>query len=95
MLRAIPESDRLVLERVQARVDTPFGRIGVKQIFDPDGGVTVTAEYDDCKKAARKMGVPLREVVRAAEEAGRVSADATAANAKRADRPVRKRKPRR
>ncbi|NQZ98592.1 MAG: LarC family nickel insertion protein, partial [Myxococcales bacterium] len=86
----ITESDRLVLERVQARVDTPFGRIGVKQIFDPDGGVTVTAEYDDCKKAARKMGVPLREVVRAAEEAGRVSADA-----KRADRPVRKRKPRR
>ena len=86
----ITESDRHVLERVQARVDTPFGRIGVKQIFDPDGGVTVTAEYDDCKKAARKMGVPLREVVRAAEEAGRVSADA-----KRADRPVRKRKPRR
>jgi uncharacterized protein (DUF111 family) len=31
----------------------------------------VSAEYDDCKRAAGKAGAPLREVVRAAEEAGR------------------------
>jgi uncharacterized protein (DUF111 family) len=31
----------------------------------------VSAEYDDCKRAASKAGAPLREVVRAAEEAGR------------------------
>jgi uncharacterized protein (TIGR00299 family) protein len=69
----VTESDRLMLERRAARVDTDFGRISVKQIFDADGGVTVTAEYDDCKRAARRAGVPLRDVVRAAEDAGRAA----------------------
>ena len=67
----VTESDRIVLEREKHRVETPYGRIGVKRSWHPDGRPLVTAEYDDCKKAARKAGVPLREVVRAAEEAGR------------------------
>ncbi|MEE9608955.1 MAG: nickel pincer cofactor biosynthesis protein LarC [Myxococcota bacterium] len=65
------ESDRLVLEREERRVSTPFGRLGVKLVWDGDGRALVSAEYDDCKRAARKAGVPLRDVVRAAEEAGR------------------------
>jgi uncharacterized protein (TIGR00299 family) protein len=70
----IGESDRLVLEREVRRVATPFGRIRVKRVWDPEGDVLVSAEYDDCKRAARRSGVPLREVVRAAEEAGRALA---------------------
>jgi uncharacterized protein (DUF111 family) len=66
------ESDRLVLRRESRRVTTPFGRIAVKLVWDGSGRPEVSAEYDDCKKAARKAGVPLRDVVRAAEEAGRV-----------------------
>jgi uncharacterized protein (TIGR00299 family) protein len=69
------ESDRLVLEREQRRVPTRFGRVGVKLVRDGDGRRLVTAEYDDCKRAARRAGVPLRDVVRAAEEAGRALAD--------------------
>jgi uncharacterized protein (DUF111 family) len=65
------ESDRVVLERERRRVVTPFGRVGVKIVWDGDGRALVTAEYDDCKRAAKRAGAPLREVVRAAEEAGR------------------------
>ena len=68
------ESDRLVLEREEQRVGTPYGRIGVKLVYGDDGRRLVSAEYDDCKRAARKAGVPLRDVVRAAEEAGRALA---------------------
>ena len=67
----VTESDRIVLDREQRRVQTRYGRIGVKRVFDPDGGVHVSAEYDDCKAAAVRSGAPLREVLRAAEEAGR------------------------
>lgn len=67
----VTESDRLVLEREERRVATPFGRIRVKRVRGPDGRVSVSAEYDDCKAAAKKSGASLREVVRAAEEAGR------------------------
>ena len=65
------ECERIVLEREQLRVRTPFGTIRVKRVFDPDGRPFVSAEIDDCKRAAARKGVPLREVVRAAEEAAR------------------------
>ena len=67
----VTESDRIVLEREQKRVQTRYGRIRVKRVFDLDGGVHVSPEYDDCKAAALRSGSPLREVLRAAEEAGR------------------------
>ena len=69
------ESDRVVLERDRRRVATPFGRVGVKRVWDGDGRAHVTAEYDDCKRAAKRAGVPLRDVVRAAEDAGRALDD--------------------
>jgi uncharacterized protein (TIGR00299 family) protein len=65
------ELDRVVLDRESRRVDTPYGRVGVKIVWDPDGRPLVSAEYDDCKRAALRTGAPLREVVRAAEEAAR------------------------
>jgi uncharacterized protein (TIGR00299 family) protein len=63
--------ERLTLEREQGRVDTPYGRIAVKWVRDVEGGLQVSAEYDACKRAARRAGVPLREVVRCAEEIAR------------------------
>jgi pyridinium-3,5-bisthiocarboxylic acid mononucleotide nickel chelatase len=67
----VAESERLVLEREERRVATPFGPIRVKIARDGEGRTQPSAEYDDCKRAARRAGVPLREVVRAAEEAAR------------------------
>jgi uncharacterized protein (DUF111 family) len=67
----VSEQDRLVLAREQRKVTTVFGRIGVKLVRDGGGGCQVSAEYDDCKRAARRTGAALRDVVRAAEKAGR------------------------
>ncbi|MEM7412266.1 MAG: nickel pincer cofactor biosynthesis protein LarC [Myxococcota bacterium] len=67
----VSEVDRIVLRRESRRVDTPYGRIGVKVVWDPDGRESVSAEIDDCIRAARKHDVPLREVVRVVEEAAR------------------------
>jgi len=69
------ESERIVLEREARRVKTPYGRIRIKLVRDDAGRTSVSAEYDDCKRAARQAGVPLRDVVRAAEDAGRASLD--------------------
>ncbi|MBW1844085.1 MAG: DUF111 family protein [Deltaproteobacteria bacterium] len=54
---------------------TEYGRIRIKLIRDDAGRTEVSAEYDDCKRAARRAKVPLRDVVRAAEQAGRASLD--------------------
>lgn len=59
--------DRVVLPRHSEKVTTPFGRIGIKFVRKADGSIDVSAEYDDCKRAARKHQVSLREIIRAAE----------------------------
>jgi uncharacterized protein (DUF111 family) len=69
------ELDRVVLDREERRVATPYGRVAVKIVWNADGRALVSAEYDDCKRAARKSGAPLRDVVRAAEEAARDDLD--------------------
>ena len=50
---------------------TPFGRISVKIARRPGGQLDVSAEVDECRVAAVRTGTPLREVVRAVEEAAR------------------------
>ena len=69
----VAEAERIVLIREERRVATPFGPIRVKIVRDAAGRPTASAEYEDCKKAARRAGVPLREVVRVAEDAARAS----------------------
>jgi len=69
-VRAV-ECDRLILERESRRVETPFGRIAVKIARGERGRLDVSAEYDDCRRAARRSGAALRDVIRAAEEAAR------------------------
>jgi len=65
------EYDRLVLPRRSLRVKTRFGPIAVKVTHDGSGRAEPSAEYEACKAAARRHGAPLREVVRAAEDAAR------------------------
>jgi uncharacterized protein (DUF111 family) len=65
------ESDRILLRRESRNVATEYGRVRVKVVWDDAGRPSVSAEYDDCKRAARRTGAALRDVVRAAEEAGR------------------------
>jgi len=65
------EVDRVVLRREIRRVATRYGKIAVKVVRDLEGRETFSAEVDDCVRAARAHGAPLREVVREAEEAAR------------------------
>ena len=66
----------LASQREIRRVDTPHGRVRVKIVWDGQGGFEASPEYDDCKRAARKTGAALREVVRAASDAARREVEA-------------------
>jgi uncharacterized protein (TIGR00299 family) protein len=67
----VSERERIVLPREVLRVRIPEGTVAVKVVRRPDGRIDVSAEYDDCKRLARRSGTPLREVVRRAEELAR------------------------
>lgn len=57
---------RHALARETVCVETPFGAVRVKVAQRPDGGATAAPEYDDCRDAAARHGVPLRTVYDAA-----------------------------
>ncbi len=69
------EWDRLVLERESVRLVTPFGPVRIKVVRGLDGRRDYSPEYDDCKRAARKQGVALREVVERVLQQARVELD--------------------
>jgi uncharacterized protein (TIGR00299 family) protein len=64
----VSEAERLTLPRRAHTVPTPYGPIRVKISERPDGKRDVSAEYDDCRRAAERHDVPLRDVIRAAED---------------------------
>jgi uncharacterized protein (TIGR00299 family) protein len=65
------EEQRSILERSQQTVETDFGPIRVK-VGRRDGEVlNVAPEFEDCKEAAQRHGVPLKEVMQAASAAAR------------------------
>ncbi len=60
--------DRIELGREVRRVKTPYGEVRIKVSLFQGRVVQATPEYEDCRSAARKAGVPLREVQRKAAE---------------------------
>jgi hypothetical protein len=58
---------RLVLRRDASSVDTKYGVIRVKLARAPDGTRAVKPEYEACARAARKHGVAIATVTRAAQ----------------------------
>jgi len=63
--------ERRCLPREKVEVETPYGPIGIKIGKIGDRQVTCSAEYEDCARAAREHGVPLKEVYAAAMDAAR------------------------
>ena len=59
---------RVKMRRRHVAVNTPFGDIRVK-VGERNGVVTASPEFDDCRAAAQKHNVPLREVITAANVA--------------------------
>ncbi len=60
--------ERAKLDRRFVTVRTPHGRIRIKIGSRAGAVVTASPEYEDCRAAAERRGVPLREVMRAALE---------------------------
>jgi uncharacterized protein (DUF111 family) len=58
---------RLVLRRSAASVATEYGPIRVKLSRAPDGAPAVKPEYEACARAARRHGVAIAAVTRAAQ----------------------------
>lgn len=64
--------ERLKLAREIREVDTRFGRIRIKVSGGHGAGaITISPEYDDCRRAANEHHVALRVVIDSAREAAR------------------------
>ena len=63
---------RRSLPRSIETVETPYGPVRVKVARLREGVVKASPEHDDCRRLAEELGVPLREVYRAAEGAAEV-----------------------
>lgn len=57
---------RIVLPRENRQVETPWGAVRVKIAIAPDGTRNLAPELDDCRRLARRHGVPLKRVHQAA-----------------------------
>jgi uncharacterized protein (TIGR00299 family) protein len=57
-----------MLERKSRTIDTPYGKIRIKEGLSDGKTIKYKAEYDDCANAARKAGVSLKEVYSAVEK---------------------------
>jgi uncharacterized protein (DUF111 family) len=58
---------RLILDREILTVETPYGSIRVKQARTATGDErNLAPEFEDCRAAAERAGVPLKEVQQAA-----------------------------
>lgn len=67
----IARVERAECERAVRDVTTPFGPVRVKVASWRGRIVNVKPEHDDCLAAARRLGVPLKDVVASASEAAR------------------------
>ncbi len=61
---------RLKLRREFKEVETRWGRVRIK-VSSGDGALTVSPEYDDCRRLALEHGVALKEVMEEARAAAR------------------------
>jgi uncharacterized protein (TIGR00299 family) protein len=64
---------KVALERTQATVDVLGGQVGVKIATDGGRVVNVSVEYEDVAALGRTLGLPVKEVLRAATAAAEAS----------------------
>jgi uncharacterized protein (TIGR00299 family) protein len=55
-------SQRKVLARSEVEVDSPWGKMRVKEVLRPDGKSYFLPEYEACRKIAEQRKIPIREV---------------------------------
>ncbi len=57
------EASRITLDRETRKIETEFGRVRMKQSKMADGTLKITPEYDDCRKIAKRHGIPVSTVM--------------------------------
>ena len=55
-------SQRKILKRSEAEVDSPWGKLKVKKVMESDGTFFFLPEYEACREIALKNDRPLREI---------------------------------
>lgn len=77
-IRYMPVHHRLIASREISKIEVDFGAGAVKQVLrvkiarDLSGRIlNIAAEFEDAKKISRAIGVPVREVLKKAEEIAR------------------------
>ncbi|MEE9610563.1 MAG: nickel pincer cofactor biosynthesis protein LarC [Desulfatiglandales bacterium] len=55
-------SQRKVLQRSQAEIDSPWGKMKVKKVLRPDGSPYLMPEYEVCRTIAEERKIPLKEI---------------------------------
>jgi pyridinium-3,5-bisthiocarboxylic acid mononucleotide nickel chelatase len=63
------EVDRLALDRTFVSVTTPYGTLAIKLGMLRGEVIQVAPEFEDCRKAAEKAGIPIKTVYDAAVQA--------------------------
>jgi uncharacterized protein (TIGR00299 family) protein len=57
-------ADRIILQRQSVELQTEFGSVHFKQVFDNNGAVMRSSpEYEDCRRIAREKNTPCQEVM--------------------------------
>jgi uncharacterized protein (DUF111 family) len=54
--------ERTKVPRKVKHVTTSFGKVRVKEVPSPTGGLSMVPEYEDCKKIAQEQNIPLKKV---------------------------------
>jgi len=55
--------ERYTLSRETNVVETPWGKVRIKVIKEPDGRIVTSPEFDDCKRIARVKNIPLKQIL--------------------------------
>lgn len=55
--------ERYTLSRKTNVVETPWGKVRIKIIEEPDGRIVTSPEFEDCKRIARAKNIPLKQIL--------------------------------
>ena len=59
------EVQRQILAREPIKVQTAWGELTAKRTIDPDGHARIIPEYEECRRVAKEIQVPIRKVFEA------------------------------
>jgi uncharacterized protein (TIGR00299 family) protein len=71
-VRLYPPAHRLKADRRMREVETPWGRVRVKEKWLGGKRLAVSPEYEDCAKLARESGEPIVRIMDVARQAAQV-----------------------